>query len=253
MRSLVVSLPKAADRRAFMRSQLERLGIEYGFVDGAIGAEAIGDARYYDRSGALSAEGRELRPGEVGCALSHGRAYDALLESGLPWALVLEDDAILDERLPGVLSSLERGVLAQGDLVFLERCDYLRPFTARSLVGTFRIGTPMLVRAGATAQSAGYVITATAAEAIRGINLPVRFPADSWGHYRGKVRFLGVQPTLTLIRQSSDFASTTFGSGARRAFKKYPLWSLVAHDLLFYTALGRLVQRPLRTILKKQR
>jgi glycosyl transferase family 25 len=236
-----------------MAEQLGRLALAYDFVDAVRGSDAIADRKLYDRDGALLAEGRELRPGEVGCALSHGRAYAEIIRRGLPWALVLEDDAVLHEDLPAVLGRLESGLLEQGDLVFLERCDYVRPGSGRRLVGRYRIASPILVRAGSTAQAAGYVITNGAAQAIAGINEPVRFPADSWGHYEGFVRYRGVQPTLTLIKQSAMFESTTLGTGSRPEFKKYHYLSLVAHDFLFYTGFGRILQAPLRVLLKKTR
>lgn len=251
MRAFIISSTEAADRRAFMSEQLGRLGIEHEFFDAVRGAEAIGDLGLYDKRAALAAEGRELRAGEVGCALSHARLYAEIERRALPWALILEDDALLHPELPAVLGRLESGIMEQGDLIFLERCDHVRPGSARPLSGRFRIGEPIMVRAGSTAQSAGYVVTASAAAAMNGVNLPVHFPADSWGYYRGLVRFRGVQPTLTLIRQDTRFESTIYQRGARPVFKKNPLWRLVVYDFLAYTALGRVLMRPLRVILNK--
>ena len=251
MRAIVISLPDASDRRLGMRERLGKLGIEYEFLDAVRGTDAYGDPGLYDKCEALKVEGRELRPGEVGCALSHAKAYGEIVRRGIPWALVLEDDAILHDELPGILRRLEAGILEQGDLVFLERCDYVRPGSSRVLTEPFRIGEPILVRAGATAQSAGYIITRVAALAMMAENLPVRFPADSWGHYKGLVRYRGIQPSLTLIRQDTSFDSTTFAGDRRPQFKKYPLWRLVAHDFLTYTSIGRFFMPPLRAIFKK--
>jgi glycosyl transferase family 25 len=251
LRVIVISLPDATDRRRVMRERLGKLGLEYEFLDAVRGTDVYGDPGLYDKAKALKAEGRELYAGEVGCALSHAKAYREIVRRGLPWALVLEDDAVLHERLPDILERLEAGILEQGDLVFLERCDYVRPGSARALFGAFRIAEPILVRAGATAQAAGYVVTRTAAEAIMARNVPVHFPADSWGYYLGLVRYRGIQPTLTLIRQDTSFGSTTRKVATRPVFRKNPLWRLVAHDFLTYTSIGRVFMRPLRVLLKR--
>ncbi len=236
-----------------MREQLERLGIEYEFFDAVRGTDAICKRELYDRERAVRSENRELRPGEIGCALSHSEVYAAIAERDAPWALVLEDDAILHHDLPSVLSRLESGILEQGDMVFLERCDYTRPLSAKKLIGDFRIAEPIMVRAGSTAQSAGYVVTRKAAEAIKALNCPVHFPADSWGYYKGLVRFRGIQPTLTLIRQDAAFGSSTLEAGTRPGFKKYPFWRLVVHDFLVYTAAGRALLGPMTAMLKKRK
>ena len=152
-----------------------------------------------------------------------------------------------------MLSRLESGILEQGDVVFLERCDYMRPLSAKKLIGDFRIAEPIMVRAGSTAQSAGYVVTRKAAEAIKALNRPVHFPADSWGYYKGFVRFRGIQPTLTLIRQDAAFGSSTLEAGTRPGFKKYPFWRLVVHDFLVYTAAGRALLGPMTAMLKKRK
>lgn len=234
-----------------MSEQLDRLGIEYEFLDAVRGADAVGDPSLYDPRAALTAEGRELRPGEVGCALSHTKAYAEIAGRGLACALVLEDDAILHPDLPAVLRKLERKMLEQGEIIFLERCDYVRPGSSRAVLGQYRLARPILVRAGSTAQAAGYVVTGSAAEAIKALNIPVSFPADSWGHYIGFVRFRGIQPTLTLVRQNTGFGSATLEEGTRNEFKKYPLWRLIAHDFLFYTAVGRIAFRALKASLKR--
>ena len=40
---------------------------------------------------------REARPGEVGCTMSHQRCFQAIIDQNLPYALLLEDDAVLGD------------------------------------------------------------------------------------------------------------------------------------------------------------
>ena len=243
MKTFVISLPGDDVRRSFMRGQLDALGLDYEFFDAVRGSERIGDPRWYDDATARKLEDRSLRPGEVGCALSHASVYTEIVKRSLPWALILEDDAVLHRDLPNVLSVIERGAGAQGQLISLSRCDAYLPWTKKHLFGAFAIVTPWLVKEGSIAQAVGYVISLKAAKAIAEINIPVKFPADSWGYYRGMVEFKGVIPTLTLVTQNVDLGSTTLESGKRQAFTPYSIKDLLLHGFTTYNSFGRFLKR----------
>ncbi|WP_437975557.1 glycosyltransferase [Sorangium sp. So ce295] len=105
--ALVVSLARSSARRAHMQAQLAALG------DGLRGEllEAV-DGRTLDlaafREAAWLREAswlrRELRPGEVGCWLSHLEALQTLVARDLDCGLVLEDDVCLVPDFPRALS-----------------------------------------------------------------------------------------------------------------------------------------------------
>lgn len=252
MKVFVISLPGDEARREFMRGQLGAFGLDFEFFDAVRGSERIHDPVWYDDAAARKLEDRSLRAGEVGCALSHAAVYAEIARRDLPWALILEDDAILHPELPAVLRALEAGSIEKGDMIFLERCDHYRPGTARPLAGEFRLVDPVLVRHGNNAQSAGYIVSGTAAKAIRGVNVPVKFPADNWGYYRQFVRFRGVVPTLTLIRQRVDLGSTITATGERRAFRPYSVFDLLWNSFKAYTPLGRALKHGAKHLLGRE-
>ena len=245
MKAFVINLRDDPERRAFMKAQLDRLGLDYEFFDAIEGARYRDDPRWYDPKKSVAAVNRELRPGEVGCALSHAFVYKEVARRTLPCAFVLEDDAILSDDVPGVLERLEKGELRQGEIVFLERCDYVLPFSSRRLIGKYRIATPILVKLGSTAQAAGYVVSLEAARRIMDANIPVAFPADNWGFYRGLVAFRGVTPTLTLVRQRVEFGSTTT-RGVRPAFRRHNIVMLLGYGFFMFTGAGRRIRRFLK-------
>ncbi len=245
MKAFVINLKRNPERRDFMMAQLDRLGMDYEFFDAVVGADYHGDPRWYDAKRSLAEISRELKSGEVGCALSHAFVYKEIVRRGLGSAFVLEDDAILHDDLPEVLKALEAGALEQGDLVFLERCDFVMPFSSRHLVKRYRIARPVLVKIGSVAQSAGYVVTLEAARSLQDANIPVYVPADGWGFYKGLVRFRGVTPTLTLITQKVDFGSTIY-EGTRLAFKRNNLILMLGYGFFMYTAIGRAMRRSLK-------
>jgi glycosyl transferase family 25 len=250
MQAFVISLAADHDRREFIRRQLDSLTIAYEFFDAVRGADRMEDPDWYDEAAARRLEGRGLRAGEVGCALSHQAVYAEIVRRGQQYALILEDDAILHPELPKVLSAIESGASSQGDVVFLERCDHARPGSARRITKTFSLAAPILVASGSCAQSAGYVVTLEAAKAMSGFNVPVRFPADNWGYYRGRVRFLGVRPSLTLIRQENSFGSTINAGGKRREFMPYSIKDLLWNDFKTYNPIGRALKNLAKSLLR---
>jgi glycosyl transferase family 25 len=248
MKILVVSLRKDGKRRKFIKAQLDALGLEFEFFDAMLGSEKIGDTQWYDDEQARRQEGRSLKPGEVGCALSHIGVYEEIVRRNLPYALILEDDAIVHKKLPKVLECLENGLIAQGDLIFLERCDHYAPFSVKKLFDDFKLVNPILVRHGNNAQSAGYIVTRDAARAMKDVNIPVHFPADNWGNYAGLVRFKGVVPTLTLIRQQVSLGST-IAAGDRKEFTPYSIKDLLWNSFKTYTPVGRHLKRAAKKFL----
>ncbi|MGC8170086.1 glycosyltransferase family 25 protein, partial [Salmonella enterica] len=70
-------------------------------VDGRLLSEEELSVRY-DRARAIE-ESHDLTRGEIGCALSHHGVYCEMVRQGITHALVLEDDARLNDQVPGLL------------------------------------------------------------------------------------------------------------------------------------------------------
>ena len=51
---------------------------------------------------------KEVRPGEIGCTLSHQKCYRRLLESKEKYVLILEDDIIVRQNIDFLLPELEK-------------------------------------------------------------------------------------------------------------------------------------------------
>lgn len=251
MQIFVISLSAAADRRAFISEQLGRAGLHFEFVDAVWGKDHYEDRAFYDREKALRIELRNLTPGEVGCALSHQKVYDLIEARGIPYALVMEDDAWVSPDLPEVLSLLE-GRLKPNDLVQLERCDVHSRKGMEPLCKGYSLVKPTMVKYGSMCQSAGYVITREAAARIKAINSPVYVPADSWGQYVGIVNFRGIVPTLTLVKQNVSFECTT-QDYQRSEFTPSTRLSLLIYAFKTRSWLGRRLVRIAKKILRRSR
>lgn len=98
----VIALKEARDRRREMTRRLGTLGLEFNFIDGVVGADLpphVVNNRQYHVATPLSL-------GALGCALSHIMAWQAIAESPTPFGLILEDDAVLTDTVPQLLTQI---------------------------------------------------------------------------------------------------------------------------------------------------
>ena len=92
----VISLKSDEARREKLKERFKNYG-EFKLVEATDG-RAMSAKEYYGYAlPSLEAYDRLLSPSEVGCSLSHVRAYEEFLKSDAKFALILEDDVIGDE------------------------------------------------------------------------------------------------------------------------------------------------------------
>ncbi len=94
-----------------LEAQLRDAGLRFERIEGVTTEyEGRPSVDFYDAAQAEAVIGRGLLPGEIGCALAHRVARQAFLRTRRPWALVLEDDARIQDaaRLRMLLDAVER-------------------------------------------------------------------------------------------------------------------------------------------------
>lgn len=261
----IISLKQSVERRKYVTSQLDKLNLSYEIFDAYLGKEYFEDSEYYDEKKAKKYEYRELKPGEVGCSLSHNAIYNKIVSEEIPYALILEDDIIINENLPIFLNSIEK-YLVGNMLINISRCDVYKKNTQTHICNDYYLVKPRFVKYGGIACTCGYIVTLDAAKEMANYNLPVFFPADSWGNYAKKINFYGIIPTLTLITQNiSEFNSTIQSEGLGIYNEKNESSEIITsskfkpHRMLIYhfktkTFLGRFIAsvlRPFYRFLKK--
>jgi glycosyl transferase family 25 len=107
MRALVLNLASATDRLAFMAGQLDALGLEWERI-AAVTPDTLdppADDPVWHRWE------RPLRVTEMAACSSHMTAWRRIIDLDRP-CLVLEDDALLDRGVAGLLSRLDAGDVA---------------------------------------------------------------------------------------------------------------------------------------------
>lgn len=232
-----------------MTQQLEKLGIEFEFLDAFYGADYYNDEQYFVREPSIKYEKRLMSPGEIGCALSHQAIYRKMLDENIPYALIFEDDAVISPDILKVLPELEKHI-KPNQLITLAKCDLTYRKNKIHLYGDFFISKPYMIKYGSMAQTPGYIITKEAAKTILSINFPVYIPADSWGRYRKIIDFRGITPTQTIVHQNMDFESSII-SGTRNTISRSTVFSLLFYNFYSHWAIGRLLKRIYQLTLKK--
>jgi GR25 family glycosyltransferase involved in LPS biosynthesis len=104
MQIYYINLARRTDRRAFMEEQFARLGLTATRIEAVTPAD-LSDA---DRQRPISPlTGFALPEPALCCTFSHLRALGEMLNTGVSWALILEDDAVLSASLPSFLREFE--------------------------------------------------------------------------------------------------------------------------------------------------
>ena len=113
--ALVINLDSAKERWKFQQEQLEYLDIPYQRWK-ATAVQDLTDREYEKWANDWQ---RKLRQTEVACFLSHYRAWQHVANSEKPF-LILEDDALLSQQLPNILSLLDTEQNLEYDHLTLE-------------------------------------------------------------------------------------------------------------------------------------
>jgi glycosyl transferase family 25 len=186
---LVISLA-GSPRRLRIAERLAGWRGDWSFID-AIDGASLGEnvpRTLYDETAAIRKLGRPLSPPEIGCALSHRRAYEFIVRNDLQSAIVLEDDAVIvAEFVDFPFSSVPSGF----DIVSL--------FTLSGLVlrrPLSRIGARGIHRAaGMVRSTVGYLISSKGAKKLIDATRIISAPAD-WPVHPQDLSFFVVVPNL---------------------------------------------------------
>lgn len=105
---IAISRPESR-RRSLLEAHLGVFGLNALFVPAVYLAGPAVAERSYDHDARRHKLGYDLTSGEVGCFLAHKAAWEAVAASDTP-CLILEDDARLNDALPGKLGELAEAI-----------------------------------------------------------------------------------------------------------------------------------------------
>ncbi len=227
----VINLDKSTDRMTFMRQQFTQLNIEYERVPAVYGKE-LSDSeinRVFDQKTNLAKYDKVLNVGELGCYLSHVNCWNKMVDNHIDYALILEDDSILDKGMSDLIDSV--GKLQQ-------KWDYIKLCHGRkqkevidpiALNDQFSLGTCLKL----PSSTRGQFVSLTGAKKLLATAMPIARPVDIDIQYwfEKKLDCFVVRPFPVL---EADFESE-IGSLENRSFaKKRPLkriWQKVNFEI----------------------
>lgn len=188
---IILSLEDAVARRAPLIAEFEARGIPYEIwpaIDGRKGLPPEYETMI-DRDKARQNLKREMGNAEFACALSHHFIYRDILARDLDMAVVLEDDAIVDDRFFDFLKVVQK---LDCDLLLLYHLGALvrenNPLRLVEMADAFRlISTPIMANA--------YIVTQNGAKKLVERSLPISRPAD-WPINLAKLNAFAVSPRL---------------------------------------------------------
>lgn len=177
MKTYVINLDRNPERMAFVRRQLERLGIAFERFPAVWGKGLSSEERKrgFSRIRSFIASKKRLSDAEIGVSMSHVGVYRRMLADGIPYALVFEDDVILGEGFADALARAEA---------------FLNPAMAQVIefsghgVANAESLPPEIRREKAIWCTDAYCLTLEAAKLILKANDPVITVSDSFKRWR---------------------------------------------------------------------
>ena len=207
----VISLEDSIKRQSHMKTQLQSLDMKFSIfsaVDGDLLSEdEIKDS--YDGTSALSIRGKHLSPGEIGCALSHIRLFQEVVDYKLKAMCIFEDDVKIDPVLKDLLKKIQN-MPSRWDVVFLG-CDSRRVFMKSISCGEkFLDGYELRLALGVgpVKGTYAYIVSYAGAKKLLGLTQKFYKPIDS---YTGDNSVLNIYMfTPNIVSHTNSFPSIIF-------------------------------------------
>jgi glycosyl transferase family 25 len=212
MRAFLINLDAATDRRAFMEKALAATSFPVQRIPAVDGKALPQPVEGYDEAKYHRRHGRTTKPGEIGCYLSHVKAWRAFLETGDDYGLICEDDLVLGPDLEKVLTPALKHA-RHWNILRLSALGTGNPAAVIPLDDRYVLA----VNFGRLKGTGAYVVDRTAAEALVASMLPMWLPFDhaldrEWAH---GLKALSVSP-WPCSQTDKLFRSTIQGQKARK-------------------------------------
>lgn len=122
MKTYVINLARSVDRRIYMKNLLNDYpSLDVEFIEAVDGKLMSEDERnkVFDANRFAKTTLKKVRPGEIGCTLSHQKCYKKIIDENISNCLIFEDDIIIKENIKGILREIENLLLSSKPTVVL--------------------------------------------------------------------------------------------------------------------------------------
>lgn len=209
-KAFVINLKSASDRRVQIEKRLKELQINYEIIDAVEGSTIdILDATTIDTEW-FKRNAHWVSKGALACSLSHRKAMQAVIDQGLDYGLILEDDTLLDEQLPAFLATAGE-YLKDKEVVLLyyasmEHCKLSYVGGQKTRLDGIELVVPVVPVQIITANA--YLLNKESCKSLIGFQSPVKAAADQWGLFYEKKVFSKILCCYPMLAEAADFKST---------------------------------------------
>ena len=221
MKCYLINLDRSRDRLEFMKSQFDRLGLEFERVE-AVNGRALSQEEMASITD-TSKEWPSLSPAEVGCFLSHRKCLEIIAAGEETFAAIFEDDVRLSNGAAQFLVS-EHWMPQNADIIKIDAYGHevliSRPVKREGPYSIAHLRSRHL-------QTGGYIISRAAARKLLPLMKKVPVPVDHFlfDPADGPFNTLTIyQLTPAICRQSG--LESTIGHN-RRTTQRPPLLKLI--------------------------
>lgn len=173
MKTYIINLKKDVEKRLSILAKCKTYNIVPTFIDAVNGKSLSLD---FIQEHVYKYPECALTLGEIGCALSHIKVYQTMVENKVQWALILEDDAEFKDDVRPIFNKI---IIEDRNI---QPCVYLMSKPSNYIkspiyhVDKYTI-YPMLNASCAH----GYIINLKAAKLLCSELMPIKYEADRWG------------------------------------------------------------------------
>ena len=212
---LVISLERSTDRRDRVRHELKKFSLEWAFLNAVDGFALKALPQSYDQSKVKRLQGYELTPGEIGCYLSHMKAWEKCVKQN-KITLIFEDDFVINGDLSHTVDTLVN-MDRKWSLVRLAAL-----YDVEHKIIDRGEGIELVENKGDPVGAAAYLINPSAAAQLIKCSAAIYEPVDHYLEHYSKhgLRMLAIKPYPISVEGKDSTIADRPGRFPIRGFRK---------------------------------
>ena len=217
IKTFVINLKKDIQRKNYINKHLAERNINFEFIEGVYGKELSNSEinELADLNLSSKKMGKQISLNEIGCALSHRKAYKKIVDENLDGGFIFEDDIILSKDIKEILESINKNKKQLPQKAWLGLSNsYIRTSKKTfDLFDSYKIYQSPKVRG-----ALGYYIDYAGAKKLLYLNTKITYVSDWFtGGYIDKLNIYSINIACVMqnIKIESSIAETRINSNTR--------------------------------------
>lgn len=202
----IISL-RNSGRRNIIKYRMDSLKLPFTFFDAIYGKDLTPeeldkiDYKFYPER---FSGNKILKLGEIGCAMSHIKLYEYMVEKSLQEIIILEDDAIVSQEFERIIKDVLYKIPKDKEIIFFEHGKAKSWFLKRNLVENYKLvkyRSPSKTSKRSINRTTAYFLTLDGAKKLLKHAYPIRMPADflTGSIQLTKLSAYGVEPPCVFL------------------------------------------------------